>query len=144
MAASSRVDVALVTDGDIPTFVEVVSKAFGHNAPFVDIYFPNHNTMAGQAQLSSRFTAWKQCSESSTFLKAVTRPGEGDQEKIIGLAIWTLMKESPPSVLAEAENVEEVWPNVDDREFMTRLWRAYVIPRTQSIRDSEGKGIYGA
>lgn len=144
MAPTSRVDVALVSDGDIPTFVEVMSKAFGHDAPFVDIYFPNHDTPAGQAQLSKRFRAWKQSSEGSTFLKAVTRTGEGHREKLIGLAIWTLMKEAPPSELAKAENVEEVWPNADDREFMTRLWKEYVIPRTQSIKSSDGKGIYGA
>ncbi|POS69691.1 hypothetical protein DHEL01_v211917 [Diaporthe helianthi] len=135
-------EVALVSDEEMPTFVEVMSKAFGHDAPFVDIYFPNHDTPAGQVQLSKRLTAWKQGSESSTFLKAVTRTDNGDQEKTIGIAIWTLMKEAPASEMAEAENVEEVWPVADDREFMTELWREYVIPRTHSVQNSDGKGIY--
>lgn len=143
MAPGSRVDVALVSDEDMPKCVEVMSKAFGHDAPFVDIYFPNHDTPDGQAQASKRLTTWKQGSESSTFLKAVLRAEAGGQENIIGLAIWTLMKEAPPSELAKVENVEEVWPDKDDREFMTRLWREYVIPRTQSIENSDGKGIYG-
>lgn len=144
MAPASKVDVALASDEDMPACVEVMSKAFGHDAPFVDIYYPNHDTPVGQAQASKRLTTWKQSSESSTFLKAVARAEDGGQEEIIGLAIWTLMKDAPPPELAKAENVEEVWPDKDDREFMTRLWREYVIPRTQSIKDSGGKGVYGA
>ena len=143
MARASKVDVALVSDEDMPACVDLMSKAFGHDAPFVDIYFPNHDTPSGQAQASKRLTAWKQGSDSSTFLKAVTRAEDGGQGHTVGLAIWTLMKEPPPQELSEAEDVEEVWPDKDDREYMARLWRDYVIPRTQSIKDSKGKGVYG-
>lgn len=143
MGRTRNVDVSLVSDAEIPACVDVISKAFGHDAPFVDIYFPNHDTPSGQAQASKRLIAWKQSSESSTFLKAVTRADDGSQEHIIGLAVWTLMKEAPPAELSKAENVEEVWPDEYDREFMTRLWREYVIPRTQTINDSGGKGVYG-
>lgn len=143
MGPVSKVDVALVSDGEMPACIEVVSKAFGHDAPFIDIYFPNHDTPSGQAQASKRLEAWRRGSESSTFLKAITRADDGSQEHIIGIAIWTFMKEAPPAELSEAENVEEVWPDEGDREFMTRLWREYVIPRTQTIKDSGGKGVYG-
>ena len=143
MENASKVDVALISDGEMPACAEVISKSFGHDAPFVDIYFPNHGTPSGQAQASKRLAAWKQSSESSTFLKAITRADEGSQEHIIGLAVWTLMKEAPPPELSKVEDVEEVWPDEDDREFMTRLWREYVVPRTRAIRDSEGKGVYG-
>lgn len=142
MAPVSKVDVALVSNEEIPTCVEVVSKAFGHDAPFIDIYFPNHDTPSGQAQASKRLVAWND-SGSSTFLKAIARADDGSQEYIIGIAIWTFMKEAPPAELSEAEDVEEFWPDEDDREFMTRLWREYVIPRTQTIKDSGGKGVYG-
>lgn len=141
MAPVSKVDVALVSNEEIPTCVEVVSKAFGHDAPFIDIYFPNHDTPSGQAQASKRLVAWND-SGSSTFLKAIARADDGSQEYIIGIAIWTFMKEAPPAELSEAEDVEEFWPDEDDREFMTRLWREYVIPRTQTIKDSGGKGVY--
>lgn len=143
MGPVSKVDVALVSDAEIPACVEVISKAFGHDAPFVDIYFPNHDTPSGQAQASRRLIAWKQGSESSTFLKAIATTDGGNQENIIGLAVWTFMREAPPAELSQAENVEEVWPDADDREFMTRLWREYVIPRTETINDSGGKGVYG-
>jgi hypothetical protein len=75
-------------------------------------------------------------------LKAVTYIGDG-KEEIIGLAVWTHMKDAPPAKLEDAENVEEVWPNTDDREFMARLWRDYVKPRTQAVNDSCGKGVFG-
>ncbi|KKY36475.1 hypothetical protein UCDDA912_g03546 [Diaporthe ampelina] len=86
MENASKVDVALISDGEMPACAEVISKSFGHDAPFVDIYFPNHGTPSGQAQASKRLAAWKQSSESSTFLKAIARADEGSQEHIIGLA----------------------------------------------------------
>lgn len=143
MGHERKVDVALVSDDEIPACVEALSKAFGHDAPFFDIYFPGHDTPFGQVQASKRLTAWKQSSESSTFLKAVAGAEEGSQGHIIGLAVWTLMKEAPPAELSKVEDVEEVWPDKDDREFMTRLWREYVIPRTQSVESSGGRGVYG-
>ncbi|KAI1778783.1 hypothetical protein F4818DRAFT_402461 [Hypoxylon cercidicola] len=140
--SSNRVDVALLSDEDIPTCFQVLSKSFGHDAPFVDIYFPGHDTPSGQAQGVKRLTAWKQTSKDSTFLKAVTRPGQGHEEHIIGLAIWTYMKEAPPAELDKVEDVEEVWPDEKDREFMSRLWKDYVIPRTRVINESHNKGVY--
>ncbi|KAI5865920.1 hypothetical protein GGS23DRAFT_554603 [Durotheca rogersii] len=52
------------------------------------------------------------------------------------------MKEAPPADLAQVEDVAAVWPDRGDREFMTRLWRSYVVPRTQAIREAQGRGVY--
>ncbi|KAI1076554.1 hypothetical protein F5B20DRAFT_320491 [Whalleya microplaca] len=142
MSTFAKVGVAFVSDEEMPTCFQVLSKSFGHDAPFVDIYFPDHDTPSGQVQGSKRLTTWKQTSKDSEFLKAVTRASQGDEERIIGLAIWTYMRETPPAELEQAENVKEVWPDQGDREFMTRLWRDYVVPRTQAIKDSGGKGVY--
>lgn len=134
---------AVISDEDVPTCFQVVSKAFGHDAPFLDNYFPAHDTPAGEAVGTKRLLQWKQHSEDSAFLKAVTQDADGGQEKIMGIAVWTYMKEPPPAELARVEDVEAVWPDEADREFMTRLWRDYVIPRTQAIKGSDGKGVYG-
>ncbi|OTB15228.1 hypothetical protein K445DRAFT_115203 [Daldinia sp. EC12] len=142
MASGNMVNVSPLSDEEIPISFQVLSKSFGHDAPFVDIYFPNHDTPSGQEQGSKRLTAWKQGSEASTFLKATTRGDQGNQDIIIGLAVWTLMKEPPPAELAKAENVEEVWPDEVDREYMTRLWSDYVVPRSMAIENSGGKGVY--
>ncbi|KAI0886506.1 uncharacterized protein GGS22DRAFT_114338 [Annulohypoxylon maeteangense] len=140
--APDKVDVVLLSDEEIPTCFEILSKSFSNGAPFVDIYFPHHDTPSGQAQGSKRLLEWKKSSSDSTFLKAVARGNHGEQEHIIGLAVWTYMKEAPHAELDKDENVVEVWPDEDDREYMTRLWRDYVIPRTQAIAASDGKGVY--
>ncbi|PVH96437.1 hypothetical protein DM02DRAFT_535230 [Periconia macrospinosa] len=144
MAVSKgEIFVSPLADNDIPASFRVLSKSFGHDAPFVDIYFPAHDTPAGQAQGSKRLQAWKQSAPNSTFLKAVTKTGS-QQERLIGIAIWTHMEQAPPAELDQTENVVGVWPDERDREFMTRLWREYVVPRSQAINESQGKGVYGA
>ncbi|KAK5635770.1 hypothetical protein RRF57_011482 [Xylaria bambusicola] len=138
-------DIALVEDGDMSTCFEIVSKSFGHDAPFVDIYFPNHDTARGQLQGSKRLLAWKHASQDSVFLKAVTSV-DGDmasKDHIVGLAVWTHMKTIPPQELEDVENVEEIWPDMKDRRFMAALWEDYVKPRSQAVRDSVGNGVYG-
>ncbi|KAI1803976.1 hypothetical protein F4811DRAFT_307436 [Daldinia bambusicola] len=145
MASGNIVSISPLSDEEIPIAFEVLSKSFGHDAPFVDIYFPSHATPSGQAQGSKRLMEWKHSSEASTFLKATIPTAAGDQgrqQTIIGLAVWTLMKEAPPAELAKVENVAEVWPDEADREFMTRLWKDYVVPRSKVIEDSGGKGVY--
>jgi len=137
-----QICVAPLADDDIPASFQVLSKSFGHDAPFVDIYFPAHDTPAGQAQGSKRLQAWKHGAPNSTFLKAVTKTGPC-QDRLIGIAIWTHMDEAPPAELEKVEDVEEVWPDEKDREFMTRLWREYVVPRSEAIEGSKGRGVYG-
>lgn len=147
MAPTGKVSIAVLSDEDIPTCFEVMSQSFGHDKPFVDMYFPNHDTPSGQAQGSERLTSWKNTSEVSTFLKAVISPDiqdahEKTPERIIGLGIWTLMKTPPPPELEKAENIES-WPDEEDREFMARLWSEYVIPRSGAVEESNGEGAYG-
>lgn len=122
----------------------MMSSSFGYNAPFVNAYFPAHDTPKGQAQGAERLLAWKHSSPESQFLKAVcTRDGA---EVIIGLGIWTHMTEPPPQTLEEAEGEEGVkkyWPGDDDRDFMKALWTEYVKPRTKAVLNAKGKGVYG-
>ncbi|KAI1736980.1 hypothetical protein F4680DRAFT_429805 [Xylaria scruposa] len=144
MDTASTFHVALVGDEDIPKCFQILSESFGHDAPFVDIYFPNHDTLIGQVQGSKRLATWRNTSKNSTFLKAVIRINEKnkvDEDSIIGFAIWTHMKDPPPVDIEKAENVEEVWPNEQDRKFMAQLWKDYVKPRTQAVKDSGEKGV---
>ncbi|KAH8885816.1 hypothetical protein GQ53DRAFT_845228 [Thozetella sp. PMI_491] len=138
----SQVGVALLHDEDIPACFQVLSESFGHDAPFIDIYFPRHDTPHGQAQGSERLATWKQNSNESTFLKVVARVAVENREKIIGLAVWTHMTVPPPAELEKVENIEQVWPDRNDREYMSRLWKDYIVPRTKAIADSNGKGVY--
>ena len=139
-ASTSKVEVALVSDEDIPTCCRILSESFAHNEPFIDAWFPHHETSSGQAQGTKRLLEWKETSPESTFLKAVTY--RDNQEQIMGFAIWKREKEQIPAELDKTEDVEEIWPNKNDREYMARLWRDYVVPQNKAISDSKGKGVY--
>lgn len=143
MSSTDKIGITLLSDEDFPVCAELLSKSFGHDAPFVDIYYPDHDTPLGQASISRRLAAWKQSAPETTFLKAVTKSDQGDQEIIVGFGIWTFMKKPSFAELEKEENVDEVWPDKDDREYMTRLWSKFVIPRTQAVRQSAGNGVYG-
>ncbi|KAI9700956.1 MAG: hypothetical protein M1820_006601 [Bogoriella megaspora] len=143
MASHLDIDVTLCSDEDIPTCFQIISKSFAHNSPFVDISYPNHDTPSGQAKGSKRLLAWKKEEPTSYFLRATTRAIDSNDERIIGLAIWTYMKEPPPSDIAVLEDVEDVWPDENDREFMKRMWREFVVPRSQAVEQSGGKGVFG-
>jgi hypothetical protein len=142
MTGTGKVTVGLLSNEDVPASFQVVSKSFGHDAPFIDMYFPDHDTPAGQSHGSKRLAIWKQASTTSTFLKAVKPASQGDEYHVIGIAVWTYMTEAPPAELEKVENVEEVWSDEADREFMSRLWREYVKPRTQAIESSHPQGVY--
>ncbi|KAF2108183.1 acyl-CoA N-acyltransferase [Lophiotrema nucula] len=139
MSSASQISIVRLEDADFPTAFEVMSKSFGSDAPFINAYFPKHDTPAGQEQGYKRLLAWKQASSDSTFLKAV----KGDV--IVGIAVWTLMTEPPPQTLEEVEGKEElpkIWADEKDREWMTRLWKSYVVPRTKVVNDTGGRGVY--
>jgi hypothetical protein len=163
-----KVTINPLTSNEIPACFRLLSKSFGHDAPFVDMYFPAHDTAAGQVAGCKRLLAWERGTPESVFLKATIAASAGESEsergsgsgsgnagagagetgtvsveKIIGFAVWTLMKEPPPEVLEEVENVMEVWPDEEGRAFMAQLWRSYVQLRSKAIRDSSGKGVYG-
>jgi hypothetical protein len=129
---------------------KVISLAFGHQAPFVDIYFPEHDTDEGSAQGTQRLATWQESSNNSYFVHAVADPGSKEatiNDGILGFAIWTRMTELPPQELDEAEDVHNIWGRLqggrEKEEYMRQMWRSYVKPRTEAVKQSEGKGVYG-
>ena len=140
--ATDQVSIGPVSDEDISTCMQILSKSFKNDEPFIDAWFPNHETPAGQAQGTPRLKTLGRASPDSTFLKAVTQPSDGARGDIIGFAIWKHEKELMPSELAETDDVEEVWPDKNDREYMARLWRDYVVPMNDAVEESGGKGVY--
>ncbi|KAF2726664.1 hypothetical protein EJ04DRAFT_530078 [Polyplosphaeria fusca] len=143
MSLKRTISISQLSDDEMPTAFTVVSKSFGHDAPFIDNFFPLHDTPSGQMQGTKRLASWKNSSPSSTFLKAELSAGNeaGGGGTIVGIAVWTLMDEAPPTELsqvADTETLDGVWPDGSDREFMARLWKKYVVPRTQAIAESGG------
>ncbi|KAI0548177.1 hypothetical protein F4679DRAFT_551531 [Xylaria curta] len=52
------------------------------------------------------------------------------------------MKDIPPQKLEDAEIVDEIWPDMNDRKFMSSLWEDYVKPRTRAVKESDGRGVF--
>lgn len=143
MAVSNSVTVGLCSDDDLSACFSAMAKGFDHDAPFFDIYYPGHDTAAGRSRGAERLLGWKKAAPESTFLKAVSSSATEGPDKIIGFAVWTLMKETPSPNLDELEDINDVWPDAGDAEYMRRLWRKYVVPRSQVVASSNGVGIYG-
>ena len=138
----ANVSIQKCTPADIPACMEVISVTFKHDKPLVDLLFPAHETANGRTQGTERLTKQLQTDEDASFIKAVQESGEG--EKIVGFAIWTHMVQPPPENISEVEDMEAVWPNKTDRAFMTEVWREYVGPRSEAVRQAEeGKGVWG-
>ena len=140
--ATDKVSITPVSDEDISTCMQILSKSFKHNEPFIDAWFPNHWTPSGQEQGTKRLKTLGTASPDSRFLKAVIPAAQGQEEQIIGFAIWKHEKEPMPSELDETEDVEEVWPHKNDREYMAQLWKDYVVPLNKAVEESGGKGAY--
>ena len=135
--ATAQVSISQVADEDISTCMRILSKSFKHNEPFIDAWFPNHWTPSGQVQGTKRLKELGRSSPDSSFLKAVIPASEGNKEQIVGFAIWKHEKERMPSELDKTEDVEDVWPDKDDREYMTQLWRDYVVSTEPGCRRVE-------
>lgn len=132
-----------VKSTEIPQCFSVISTAFGHHTPFIEVYYPNHGTPAGDAQASSRLQKWFD-SDTSTFLTAEL-PG-GPNGGIVAIGIWTLAREEQPWQIEKIENVEEVWAPVGGEKeirFMSQIWKAIVAPRNSVIRTAGEKGVWG-
>ena len=137
------------TSEDIPACAEITSLAFGHSAPFVDIFFPEHDTPTGSDQLISRLRSWLESDPHASFLKAEVEKEMMNEDgsratEIAGFAVWTHMLASrnpPPTELAEVEDIDAVWGTKaathQDAEaeklFVKQIWTSYVEPRRSAI-----------
>ena len=141
--------------GELAKDFSVIDAAFGNRAPFVNIFFPNHDTPAGHEQGTRRLTAWQKSDGNAHFLRAVATPdypGTPPNEGVLAHAIWTFTDEPPPSDLGKVEDVEKVWGALgqgderraeEEMQFMRQIWSQYVVPRSEAVQDGNGKGCWG-
>ena len=106
------------------------------------------DSAAGQVSGIRTLLAWKKSDKDTHFLKATIEDPDGDRKPVIaGFAVWTLLR-TPPSLapaLTDEENaqMEEVWPDPSDRQFMNEMWKSYIAPRSKALEMEGEKGIYG-
>ena len=123
----------------------VLDSAFGNDAPFVNVLFPRRNTPSGFAQGVKRLQEWQQSDDNAKFVHAVSASSLESNSGIVGFAVWTFAQEPPSQELDETEDVSAVWGQYgkDEEQFAREMWRSYVQPRRQAIKESGGKGCYG-
>lgn len=133
-------------DEDVPVVFDLISKSFGHDSAFLDLWYPQHDTPAGAKAGSKRFLAWKQkatATGKTVFLKAVRSDGDRSEEQIAGMAVWTHAKEVPSLNIDDLEDVKAVWPDEEDAELMRRMWPALIAARVDAMRKMGDTGVHG-
>ena len=130
------------THTDLASCFGIISAAFQHRAPIVDVLFPNHDTLQGTEHGITRLKSWQDSDPNAHFIRVTSSNGN-----TVGFAVWTFMSEPPPADLAKVEDMDAIWgklPNGEtEKEFAKQLWKWYVIPRSDAVKASEGKGVYG-
>ena len=144
-APASTTTIHNCSPDDLPSCFSLISTTFGHWAPFIDVFFPEHDTPAGAAQGTARLQTWQASDPNAHFIRA-SRPG-GPNGGVVGFAIWTFMSEEPPAELEQTEDVTAVWEQRGGEaevRFAKEIWRSYVRPRSEAVREAGGKGVFGS
>lgn len=147
MAASKPFTISECAAGALSSCFSVISSAFGHEAPFIDMFFPNHDTAEGARQGTARLRSWQESDDHAHFVKATSTLPNAPNGGTVGFAAWTLMTKIPPQSLDEASDVASIWGKLEnpqaESDFARQIWSKYVLPRSAAVRDSNGKGVYG-
>lgn len=121
------------TDADMDRAFAVVSSAFGHEHPYIDAVFPDHDTEHGRKRGGERMLAIKNSDPNTTFIKVVdTLSG-----RMIALAKWNVYKDG--TVPEEGELEGEFWEEREEKEYARYLFREFLVPRRRAIRESGGR-----
>lgn len=153
---STPYTISACSASDLEADFTCINSAFGHCAPFINIFFPAHSTPASFAQGVHRLTTWQKSDPHAHFLRAVATPSyqsstsrDPPNDGVLGHAIWKFMNEKPPAELEKVEDVEEVWAKLGGEEearraeevlFARQIWAEYVIPRSGAVKEAGGKG----
>jgi len=124
-------EVDVCQDSDMARTFAILSSAFGHEHPYIDAAFPEHDTPEGRERGGARMLAIKQSDPSTTFLKVT----DTDTGLVIAQAKWNIYKNTIP---AESDLDGPFWDTSDEKEYAQHLCREYLIPRRKAIRESAG------
>lgn len=119
------------TDADMHRSFAIISSAFGHEHPYIDACYPDHDQELGRMRGGERLLAIKQSDPNTTFIKVVdTQTG-----KMIALGKWNVYDGTVPE---EAELDGDFWQSQEEKEYAQYLFREYLVPRRKAIKESGG------
>ncbi|KAL8722507.1 MAG: hypothetical protein Q9225_001023 [Loekoesia sp. 1 TL-2023] len=115
----------------MPRTFAIVSSAFGHEYPYMDFVFPDHDTAHGRKIGGERLLAMKNNDPNTTFLKVT----DTDTGEMIAMAKWNIYHGVVPE---EPELDGDFWAESEDKEYAKHLFWGYLVPRREAIRKSGG------
>jgi hypothetical protein len=118
-------------DEDMFRAFELMSLAFGHEHPYIEYAFPEHDTPAGRKIGGQRLLAMKDSDPHTTCLKIV----DTKSQQMIAFGKWNAYRNMvPPEVQLDGD----FWKSNEEKEYAQHLFHEYLIPRRQAIIASEG------
>ena len=127
---SLKLDVC--ADADMNDAFAIISAAFGHDHPFIDALYPDHEQPFGRKRGGERLLAIKQSDPNTTFVKVVDR----DTNRMIAVAKWNIYDGVVPE---ESVPDGHFWSSLEDKEYAQHLFHAFNVPRRKAIRESGGQ-----
>ncbi|KAL8942205.1 MAG: hypothetical protein Q9211_001503 [Gyalolechia sp. 1 TL-2023] len=118
-------------DSDMTDAFAIISSALGHEHPYHDYVFPNHDTTPGRKVGGERLLAIKTSDPNTRFLKVT----DMDTGEIIAVAKWNIYDGVVPD---EIELDGDFWATSEDKEYAKYLFRGYLVPRREAIKRSGG------
>ena len=109
------------TDDDMDRVFAIISAAFGHEHPYIDACFPDHDKEKGRKIGGERMLAMKRADPNTTFIKVIDTQG-----KIIAIAKWNVYDGTVPE---EIDVDGDYWQRQDDKEYAQHLFREYLVPK---------------
>lgn len=123
--------VEICTDADMDRAFAIVSSSFGHQHPYIDACYPDHDTELGRKRGGERMLAMNS-DPYTTFIKVV----DIATGNMIALGKWNVYNGTVPE---EADLDGDFWQGQDDKEYAQYLFREYLVPRRKAIKDSGGR-----
>ena len=118
-------------DADMDRAFAIISSAFGHEHPYIDACFPDHDEEVGRKRGGERMLAAKKSDPNTTFIKVT----DAETGTMIAVAKWNVYDRTVPE---EVELEGDFWRGEEDKEYAQYLFREFLIPRRKAIKDSGG------
>lgn len=131
-ATTKALELGPCSEEDMLRYFTIVSEGFALEHEYFNMVFPYHNTPEGRQKGAQRLLAIMKNDSTATFLK-VTDSATGE---IIGAAKWNVYKDViPPET---GLGTEEYWESPELARYADALFKEYLAPRRQAIRESRG------
>lgn len=120
------------TNTDMDRAFAIISDSFGHEHPYIEYVFPDHDTPVGRKVGAERIRAIKNSDLSTTYLKVTNT----DTGVIVAVAKWNIYDGVIPE---EVQLDGDYWETETKKELAREIFAGYLRPRQEAIREAGGR-----